>query len=156
MPSARPTIELRAAFEQIPALCVYQPWAELIIRGEKTIEVRSWSTAHRGPLWLHAGLKYQPELESASGFSDLFRGGFVGLVTLEAVIPFDELRWEAWKLKHLNRGDYRQGLYAWLLSSARRFEQPVPAGGNMGLFRPSNDELRLLCSQLNLTAATPP
>ena len=31
------------------ALSVPQPWAEVIARGEKTIEVRTWSTKHRGP-----------------------------------------------------------------------------------------------------------
>ena len=32
------------------ALSVQQPWAELIARGEKTIEVRNRNTRHRGPL----------------------------------------------------------------------------------------------------------
>ena len=32
------------------ALSVQQPWAELIARGEKTIEVRGKTTRHRGPL----------------------------------------------------------------------------------------------------------
>lgn len=32
------------------ALSVKQPWAELIARGEKTIEIRGNATRHRGPL----------------------------------------------------------------------------------------------------------
>ena len=32
------------------ALVVGQPWALLIARGEKTVEVRSWTTPYRGPL----------------------------------------------------------------------------------------------------------
>ena len=31
-------------------LSVRQPWASMIARGEKTIEVRTWSTHYRGPL----------------------------------------------------------------------------------------------------------
>ncbi|WP_084604451.1 ASCH domain-containing protein [Desulfonatronum thioautotrophicum] len=38
------------------ALSIRQPWVELILPGHKTIEVRSWPTRHRGPLWLHAGM----------------------------------------------------------------------------------------------------
>lgn len=37
------------------ALTLRQPWASLIAIGAKTIETRSWSTNHRGPLAIHAG-----------------------------------------------------------------------------------------------------
>lgn len=37
------------------ALTLWQPWAQLIALGHKTIETRSWSTKHRGPLAIHAG-----------------------------------------------------------------------------------------------------
>ena len=37
------------------ALTIRQPWASLIALGVKTIETRSWSTAYRGPLVIHAG-----------------------------------------------------------------------------------------------------
>lgn len=36
------------------ALTLWQPWATLIAIGAKTIETRSWSTNHRGPLAIHA------------------------------------------------------------------------------------------------------
>lgn len=42
------------------ALTIHQPWASLIAAGVKTIETRSWSTRHRGPLAIHAG-KARPE-----------------------------------------------------------------------------------------------
>jgi hypothetical protein len=35
-------------------LSVRQPWADLIASGRKTLEVRSWSTAYRGPLVIAA------------------------------------------------------------------------------------------------------
>jgi hypothetical protein len=40
----------------VKALTIRQPWATLIADGVKTIETRSWSTRHRGPLAVHAGL----------------------------------------------------------------------------------------------------
>lgn len=39
------------------ALTVCQPWASLIARGEKTIELRSRPTSHRGDLVICAGAK---------------------------------------------------------------------------------------------------
>jgi hypothetical protein len=38
----------------LPALSIRQPWAGLIVAGRKSIEVRTWPTAHRGPLLIHA------------------------------------------------------------------------------------------------------
>ena len=42
------------------ALAVQQPWAELIVRGIKTIEVRSTSVRVRGPIYLYASRKPSP------------------------------------------------------------------------------------------------
>src|SRR6266446_3685372 len=36
------------------ALSLKQPWATLVVTGLKTIEVRSWPTARRGPILIHA------------------------------------------------------------------------------------------------------
>lgn len=36
------------------ALSIKQPWATLIISGIKKIEIRRWSTAIRGPVFIHA------------------------------------------------------------------------------------------------------
>jgi hypothetical protein len=39
----------------VKALTLHQPWATAIAEGIKAIETRSWSTAYRGPLAIHAG-----------------------------------------------------------------------------------------------------
>lgn len=58
------------------ALTIRQPWASLIAAGVKTIETRSWSTKHRGPLAIHAG-KHRGELDDAylGAFDDGEEGG---------------------------------------------------------------------------------
>lgn len=38
-------------------LTIRQPWATLIALGEKSFETRSWRTAYRGEIAIHAGLK---------------------------------------------------------------------------------------------------
>ena len=40
-------------------LTVRRPWAWGLIFGDKDVENRSWYTAHRGRLWIHAGTKYE-------------------------------------------------------------------------------------------------
>lgn len=122
---------------QTPALSIQQPWAELILDNRKTIEIRSWATDYRGKLWIHTGLKHNTELEKHFGFKDLFHGGFVGSVTLKAVVPLDHSRWELWYPKHLDTGKYQPGFYAWILDLPSRFSQPVASTGKTGLFYPT-------------------
>jgi hypothetical protein len=130
---------------KIQALSVRQPWAELILAGRKTIEIRSWHTDYRGKLWLHSGARGDESLEQEFGFPKLFHGGYVGLVTLDIVIPMNPERWDLWREEHLVRGHYQARTYAWILSSPRRFKEPIPAPGRLGLFLPSpaiEDKLR--------------
>ncbi|MFB5646865.1 MAG: ASCH domain-containing protein, partial [Candidatus Nitrosomaritimum yanchengensis] len=42
-------------------LSVSQPFADLIISGNKTIELRNWNTAFRGEFLIHAPLKIRIE-----------------------------------------------------------------------------------------------
>ena len=100
----------------IPALSVRQPWAELILLGRKTIEVRSWTTAYRGMIWLHVGKVSDPELERMFGLSNLFHGGFVGTATIASILPLDSARWELWQDQHLDHGRFVHGRFGWLLT----------------------------------------
>jgi len=117
------------------ALSIRQPWAELILQGRKTIEVRTWETDYRGPFWLHTGKTADIGLERSFAVFDPPRGAFVGRITLEEISPIDAQRWERWRGQHLDSGRYQPGLFAWHLSSAERLRQPLAAPGQLGLFR---------------------
>ncbi len=127
------------SFAQTPAISIRQPWAELILSGRKTIEVRSWTTEFRGSIWVHSGIKADPELEQCFGFSELYKGGYLGKVVVEAIIPFDLHRWELWRDRHLCAGNYVPGLYAWILSSPEKLSLPVRAPGKLKLYYPPHD-----------------
>jgi hypothetical protein len=45
----------------IRVLSLWQPWATLIAIGAKRFETRSWSTAYRGPIAIHAAKTWTPE-----------------------------------------------------------------------------------------------
>ena len=74
------------------ALGIRQPWAELILRGVKTIEIRAVPTNVRGPVYLYSGRK--PAETSAAGaaarahglrLETLPRGMLVGTVEIHSV-----------------------------------------------------------------------
>lgn len=52
------------------ALTLTQPWASLVVLGEKSIETRSWKTSYRGPLAIHAAKKAAPLEEWPAGAAD--------------------------------------------------------------------------------------
>lgn len=116
------------------ALSIRQPWAELILQGRKTIEIRTWDTDYRGPFWLHTGKSADLELDRRFGVSNLPRGAFVGRVFLESISPIDAARWELWRSQHCDAGRYEPGRLAWILSSPERLLEPVPAPGQLKLF----------------------
>ena len=39
------------------ALTIWQPWASLLVSGRKKYETRSWATAYRGPIAIHAAMR---------------------------------------------------------------------------------------------------
>lgn len=69
------------------ALSLKQPWAALVVLGYKTIEIRTWPTAYRGPLLIHASRQSDgrrvpwPLPDTAKQLAEL-RGGIIGLVEL--------------------------------------------------------------------------
>lgn len=122
--------------ESIPAISIKQPWAELILRGKKKIEVRNWTSPYRGRLYLHTGKVADGYRAISWGMADVFRGGYIGIIELAAVIPFTEERWEQWRDQHLSDGPYRSGLYAWMIRNPRRFATPVPGPGQVNVYYP--------------------
>jgi len=94
MPKAKVTTpltkdELPAAGPGAPrrALSIRQPWAELILRGKKRIEVRSRPTNIRGPMYLYASLTRgadDAKCRASTGrtWEELDRGKLVGIIEI--------------------------------------------------------------------------
>jgi hypothetical protein len=117
------------------ALSVKQPWAELIMVGRKSIEVRTWTTDHRGPLYIHTG--QNPALHFLGLFPEVdtgFRGGFLGMVDLIAIEPLSQTTWSRLRPEHLVPGPMPEAAYGWRLANPRRLESPVRWSGALGLF----------------------
>ena len=123
--------------DSMPALSIRQPWAELILLGRKSAEIRSWQTDYRGPLLIHAARHVDAALDERFSLTHLTRGAFIGSVRLVSISPIDPARWESWRPRHLVEGRFSPGLYAWFLAEPRRFAEPVAASGQLNLFEPS-------------------
>ena len=71
------------------ALSIKQPWAELILEGKKTIEIRSWKTKHRGYFIIHSSKRPDRYAMNFFGFSDLPCGYIIGYAKLTDIIEYN-------------------------------------------------------------------
>ena len=118
------------------ALSFRQPWAELILGGRKTMDLRTYGTAYRGPLAIHASKIVE---QDACRLHDLDSntlptGGVVGVVQLVDILPLSEMEYEGRKDEHLAGRRYRRGMHGWVLARPNRLPQVIPFRGRQGIF----------------------
>ncbi|MEZ6057710.1 MAG: ASCH domain-containing protein [Planctomycetaceae bacterium] len=113
---------------ELVALGIRQPWAELILRGIKTIEVRTLETNHRGPIYLYASkeLADTPAARAAIAqhgldVDTLPRGLLLGTVEIVDCRIAERTDASAACLPATMLDDKK----AWVVSSPQRLEVPV-------------------------------
>lgn len=136
------------------AITICQPYPELILRGDKRVENRNQFWSHRGPILIHAG-KSREWLrlnergtvdQSGIAVAQMAFGAIVGVcdvVDCVRVVCWDQTRLRKmpifsdaviikypWIVTH----DHAEGPYCLILDNVRRFEQPIPARGMLGLW----------------------
>jgi hypothetical protein len=129
------------------ALSIHQPYATLILLGVKRYETRSWRTAYRGPLLIHASHSYteadvnaalQPAVQSVlrqhgyRRFKDLPRGAIIGSASLNCIRPTNDVQFIS--DLEFDLGNWLPGGYAWRIAHPTRWSSPVRANGSLGLF----------------------
>jgi hypothetical protein len=134
-------------------LSLWQPWATLVVTGKKKYECRSWKTAYRGPLLIHASA-HKPNKKESSFFSqaDFFKsyiqnmdqlpyGAIIGKVVLQEIYSTE---WVVQNLETLDPhhnwpqelafDDYGPQRFAWHLKKAEAFDFVLPVKGSLGLW----------------------
>lgn len=111
------------------AITIRQPWASAIVAGIKTIEVRTWSTRHRGPLAIHAAATVDTDYWPAEDEFELPTSAVIGVCDLVECRPLTE---KDRKEACFNEGAV-EGLWAWVLANPRPIG-PIPARGKPGLW----------------------
>lgn len=119
------------------AITIKQPWAELILQGRKTIELRTWGTTYRGRIAVHAGSGLKREACDAYGIdpAGLTRGALVGTVEIVDIIELDGESWDELRGEHLSlREEFPGDLLGWRLANPQRLPEPIPWKGRLGIF----------------------
>ncbi len=112
------------------ALTIQQPWASLVASGRKSVELRSWSTSHRGPIAVCAGARAWSD-EAVARFGDGPRGVVLCTVDLVDVRPATRADLAAACATGFVRS--HRGLYAWVLRDPRAADGRR-VRGQVGLF----------------------
>lgn len=123
------------------ALSLIQPWATGIVVGNKRIETRSWKTAFRGRIAIHASKGFpgwardfaETEVALRRIPSRLPFSQIIGFASIIGMRRTEELAPEISPLERLY-GDYTPGRWGWLLDDIIPLDLPIFCKGALGLW----------------------
>ena len=117
-------------------LSVSQPFADLIISGKKTIELRNWNTNFRGEFLIHAPIKIKTkDCKRLKIDRKLITGAIVGKATLYDVKKYNSLKEIKTDQKHHQAAkDVHNKKYGFILKNMKSFRIPIPWKGQLGFF----------------------
>ncbi len=114
-----------------------QPFADLVVSGKKTIELRNWNTNFRGTFLVHASGNIDGEAcdyfkmpqesfvrRAAIGQAELYR--------VKKYLNSEEFARD--QSKHLATGKYTNDKYGFELRNPVRFGKPIYIPGKLGFF----------------------
>jgi len=115
---------------------VAQPFADLIISGEKTIELRNWSTNFRGEFLIHSPLKIRRDDCIRLKMDKKFvTGAIIGKAEIYDIKKYNSLKEIKLDKKfHLSSKKFQNKTYGFMLRNPKSFRIPVPQKGQLGLF----------------------
>ncbi|VVC05723.1 ASCH domain protein [uncultured archaeon] len=118
-------------------LSVSQPYADFIIKGKKTIELRTWNTRFRGEFLIHAPLKVNKQACKKWSISkeDLKTGVIIGKAEIYDVkIYSSQVELKSDYKKHLAGKEFLHHKYGFLLRNPQPLRVPIPHKGSLGFF----------------------
>ena len=118
-------------------LSLKQPYAELLVSGKKTIELRTWNTRFRGEFLVHASKKVDKDacIRMKIDPDSLATGAVVGKATLYDVKAYHNTRsFLQDKNKHHSSGILSDHMYGFLVKHAHKFRNPFILKGKLGFF----------------------
>jgi ASC-1-like (ASCH) protein len=119
------------------ALSLRQPYAELIVSGKKTIEVRNWNTKFRGEFLVHASKQVMKDdcKKEQLDPNNITTGAVVGKAKLVDVKKYRSIEeFEKDQNKHsASTIFFKKPCYGFVLENAERCET-IPAKGSLNFF----------------------
>lgn len=143
----------------IPAITLWQPWADLIALGLKRFETRSWRTGYQGPIYIHAAKRKVDEddllelaepihralrgtkgarLRGSKTFADWAQamplGAVVAVAELADCVRTQDILPSILDTPEREFGNFLPGRWAWRIENIRLVDPPVPCQGDRGLW----------------------
>jgi hypothetical protein len=128
--------------QEMKCLTLWQPYAQLILERKKKIETRSWKTAYRGELAIHASARrLDSDVARAFGY-DVIKTLFpLGVVLCVVELTDCHVMTPAFirEIKTTQPDEYLAGIYApdryaWHLRLIRVLPESIPARGRQMLW----------------------
>jgi len=124
-------------WNEMKCLSIKQPYADLIVSGKKSIELRTWNTKFRGEFLIHASKKIDKEACDINNIDSdsLAIGAILGKANLYDVKFYkNKNSFSRDRSKHLASSNYADHKYGFLLKNAKRFRKPIVKPGKLGFF----------------------
>lgn len=117
-------------------LSISQPFADLIISGKKTIELRKWNTNFRGEFLIHAPIKIKVEdCKRLKITKKLDTGVIVGKAEIYDVKKYNSLKEIKKDQKfHFASKNFQDKTFGFMIKNAKPLRIPIPWKGQLGLF----------------------
>ena len=121
---------------ELKCLSVSQPFADLIISGKKSIELRNWNTKFRGEFLIHAPIKIrQEDCKRLKITKELPAGVIVGKSTLYDVKKYNSQTEIIQDKKfHFADAKFSNKTFGFMLKDSKPFRIPIPWKGQLGFF----------------------
>lgn len=117
-------------------ISVSQPFADLIISGKKTIELRKWNTNFRGEFFIHAPIKINlDDCKRLKITKQLVTGAIIGKAELYDVKKYNSLvEIKKDRKLHFASKNFQGKTYGFKIKNAKPLRVPIPWKGQLGLF----------------------
>ena len=126
-------------------LSICQPFAELIVQGKKTIELRKWNTKFRGEFLVHAAKNVLQEDCKRMKISPdtMVAGAIIGKVNLVDVKKYNSNKeLDEDRKKHHAETNVTKNKYGFILEDPKKLRVPIEYSGKLNFFEFHPDEIK--------------
>ena len=117
-------------------LSISQPFADLIVSGKKTIELRKWNTNFRGEFLIHAPIKIRIEdCKRLKITKKLVTGAIIGKADLYDVKKYNSSKEVKNDQKfHFASKNFQDKTFGFKIKNVKPLRIPIPWKGQLGFF----------------------
>ena len=126
-------------------LSICQPFADLIILGKKTIELRKWNTNFRGEFLIHAPLKIRVEDSNRLRINKKFvTGAIVGKAELFNVKKYTSKKEIKEDMQfHHTKYKFQNKMFGFMIKNSKQFKVPIPWKGQLNFFEVDMPKIKI-------------